>query len=166
MRGFYLCTLTVYFVATCTCLTIQDLLGNQEPVSKSPWTYTINTNLTLGNYTLVQDVVIVGSLRTTIQILAVPPLNILANSTLTLTNIILSGVSMEMSPPNPAESLGFVGLQMEPGSQLVIVESTISLSSCVEYLTLQQAICLHGLSAGNCKVRTTLEMRSFERAVH
>ena len=80
------------------------------------------------------------------------PLVIGPTGSLTLQGVSVSGITFSESPLNPALSLAWSGITLQPGAQLTVTSSVLALD-CPTWTSLLSAVCDYGLAPGDSQVR-------------
>ena len=86
-----------------------------------------------------------------IELQPTTPLVIAATGSLNLQGVSVSGIAFSTSPPNPALSLAWSGITLQPGAQLTVISSMLALD-CPTWNSLHAAVCDYGLAPGDSQV--------------
>ena len=80
------------------------------------------------------------------------PLVIARKGSLTLLGVTVNGVAFSQLPLNPALSLAWSGITLQPGAQLTVTSSMLALD-CPTWTSLLSAVCDFGQAPGDSQVR-------------
>ena len=81
------------------------------------------------------------------------PLVVARTGSLILQGITVTGIAFSTSPLNPALSLAWSGITLQPGAQLIVTSSVLVLD-CPTWTSLLSAVCDYGHAPGDSQVQT------------
>ena len=137
--------------------TLSDLLGSEACTTTSTGSIVcgVDGTLLLSGLTspLSQPLTLrVNPAGGSILLQTASPLVIGPNSSLTLQGMSVTGIAFSDSPLNPALSLAWSGITLQPGAQLTVTSSVLALD-CPTWTSLLSAVCDSGHAPGDSQVR-------------
>ena len=136
--------------------TLSDLLGSEACTTTSTGSIVCGVDGTLLLSGLTSPLSQPLTLRAnpaggSILLQTASPLVIGPNSSLTLQGVSVSGITFSESPLNPALSLAWSGITLQPGAQLTVTSSVLALN-CPTWTSLLSAVCDFGHAPGDSQV--------------
>ena len=157
-RAFAACVLVLGLRwACCDMQTLSDLLESASCVTNSTGSILCSVEGTVRLTSLDSPLSQSLTLRASpaggsIVLQPASPLIIAAKGSLILQGVTVTGIVFSESPLNPALSLAWSGITLQPEAQLTVTSSVLALD-CPTWTSMLSAVCDSGLAPGDSQVR-------------